>query len=71
MQWLRQRLAVINGVNVDGPHAELFDDELVDAVKLFQRSHGLVPDGAVGIETLVRLSIAADTAAPRLAPGKR
>jgi murein L,D-transpeptidase YcbB/YkuD len=35
----------------------LYDAEVVDAVKRFQRRHGLVPDGEIGAGTLRRLSI--------------
>jgi murein L,D-transpeptidase YcbB/YkuD len=45
---------------------QVFDDALVRQVKQFQFAQGLVPDGAVGPQTLVRLASAADQAAPKL-----
>lgn len=67
VQWLRAQLAAVNGggKTSDDPH---YDDTLVEEVKKFQRAHGLIPDGAVGTQTLIRLSTAADSAAPRLEP---
>jgi len=38
-------------------------------LKQFQLAEGLVPDGTLGPQTLTRLSIVADKAAPRLVRG--
>jgi general secretion pathway protein A len=39
-------------------------------VKQFQLAQGLVPDGAVGPQTLMRLSAVADPGAPKLRGGQ-
>jgi murein L,D-transpeptidase YcbB/YkuD len=36
------------------------------SVKQFQLAHGLIPDGAAGPQTMMRLSVAVDAAAPKL-----
>jgi L,D-transpeptidase YcbB len=52
---LRQRLAWEDRLlEVEG---ELFDAELVEAVRRFQRRHGLHDDGVVGRHTLVELNV--------------
>ena len=43
-------------------------DALARHVKQFQLAEGLIPDGAVGPQTLLRLSGIAVSAAPRLVP---
>ncbi|MFA6313729.1 MAG: AAA family ATPase, partial [Sterolibacterium sp.] len=70
--WLSRQLALAQGRE---PLAEgqepVFDEALVRQVKQFQLEHGLVPDGAAGPQTLMRLSNAADQSGPKLlrAPG--
>jgi murein L,D-transpeptidase YcbB/YkuD len=44
----------------------VFDTDLVLRIKQFQLAHGLIPDGAVGTQTLMHLASAADTSAPAL-----
>jgi general secretion pathway protein A len=51
---------------MDANAEPVFDDALVRHVKQFQLSEGLIPDGAVGPQTLMRLSGIADKAAPKL-----
>ncbi len=46
---------------------EVYDDAVVTAVKAFQRVHGLVTDGIVGRQTLIRLNSVNDKSIPRLA----
>jgi len=56
---LRARLAVTDR-SIGKPSAgaeEVYDDQLVAAVKRFQARHGLEPDGVVGKQTLFRLNI--------------
>ena len=56
---LRKRLA--NGATVtDSAAKDVYDSALVAAVKAFQTSHGLKPDGNVGGETLQLLNIPID-----------
>jgi len=64
--WLRAQLAYIRGeAEVKHPEAG-FDDALLAQVKAFQRAQGLVADGSVGAETLVRLVSLGGQAMPRL-----
>jgi murein L,D-transpeptidase YcbB/YkuD len=50
---LRERLGL---ASVAGEEAETFDAALLEAVKAFQREHGLGPDGVVGARTLAALN---------------
>lgn len=56
---LRRRLAVTDGANPAAP-AELemvYDEDLVGAVRRFQRRHGMEEDGIVGKKTYFQLNI--------------
>jgi general secretion pathway protein A len=65
--WLEGQLAKWQG-RAPAADAELvFDDALAQRVKQFQLAQGLVPDGLVGPQTLMRLSGVGDAAAPKLA----
>ena len=64
--WLGRQLAQAQGRAADASADPIFDEALVRHVKQFQLSEGLIPDGAVGPQTLMRLSGIADKAAPRL-----
>ncbi len=64
--WLGRQLAQAQGRTVDATEDPVFDDAMMRHVKQFQLAEGLVPDGAVGPQTLMRLSAVADRAAPRL-----
>lgn len=66
--WLGRQLAQAQRRAVDPNAAPVFDDALARHVKQFQLAEGLIPDGAVGPQTLLRLSGIADSAAPRLVP---
>ncbi len=63
--WLTQTLidAGITPLQVK----EVYDDAVVTAVRAFQRTHGLVTDGIVGRQTLIRLNSVNDKSIPRLA----
>ena len=53
---VRQRLARLGLLPDPGPHpSQVFDDEVFDAVRLFQQSRGLTIDGVVGPQTYRRL----------------
>jgi general secretion pathway protein A len=68
--WLRQRLRDADGGA--GGSSDLYDDELKRRVVAFQRAQQLIPDGIVGEETLVRLSmLAPDSSVPSLSAGAR
>ena len=45
---------------------EVYDADVIAAVRNFQRSQGLVADGIAGRKTLIRLNTANDESAPRL-----
>ena len=64
--WLARQLARAQGRAADADAEPIFDDALVRQVKQFQLAEGLIPDGAVGPQTLMRLSGRSDVAAPRL-----
>lgn len=49
----------------------VFDDDLVRQVKRFQLEWGLIPDGAVGAQTLIRLLGVADRSAPQLVRARK
>jgi len=68
--WLSKQLAQARGSVADAASDPVFDDALVREVKQFQLAQGLTPDGAVGRQTLTRLSIVADQAAPKLLTGQ-
>ncbi len=52
---VRQRLHQL-GFAVGDPEDERFDEALAEAVRAFQRAHGLVPDGVVGPQTWAALA---------------
>jgi general secretion pathway protein A len=58
IEWLRQRLAAIDGRPLPTTRADVYDDPLRERVIAFQRSRALVPDGIAGAETLTHLSTA-------------
>ena len=66
--WLARQLAKAQGRTVDPGRDPVFDDALVRQVKQFQLAQGLIPDGAVGPQTLVRVAGVGDEKAPRLRP---
>ncbi len=53
---LAARLRVFGDLTVDAP-ADAYDGPLVDAVKRFQRRHGLEPDGVIGAGTIATLDV--------------
>ena len=65
VQWLREQFARLHGKALDTN--PLFDAGLLQQVKQFQLDQGLVPDGSVGPETLIRLVSVVERDAPRLA----
>ena len=64
--WLRQQLAQVQHGAADAGKDPRFDEVLLRQVKQFQLDQGLIPDGAVGPQTLMRLASAADQSAPSL-----
>ena len=56
---LRQRLGIPTGAGAQYSSEDLaiYDQDLVNAVKAFQRSHGLTPDGVVGRKTRAAMNV--------------
>lgn len=69
VEWIRGRLGALAGAAITGRDPQLYDAELAQRVRDFQRSRRLVPDGIAGDETLLHLIMAADgSATPTLVP---
>jgi general secretion pathway protein A len=70
IRWLRNQLAQLDGKSPatapDDLMAPLFDEEVLRQVKKFQIAQGLKPDGVVGYQTLMRLSVVTDATTPKL-----
>jgi general secretion pathway protein A len=72
VQWLRRRLASVDGGAATDKGGEVYDGDVIRRVKEFQRSRLLSDDGVAGEETLAHLSAAVPEAGkPRLSPGAR
>lgn len=71
VEWLSRQLALLQGRAGETIKDPAFDDALARHVRQFQLAQGLVPDGAVGPQTLMHLSSAADQTAPKLFSGQR
>ncbi|PKH54487.1 AAA family ATPase [Shewanella sp. Choline-02u-19] len=69
LQWLENSLAI---VTESSPRLVYqFDGQLEQAVKAFQRQHGLAADGIAGAQTLVQLNLYLSDVGPRLGQSKR
>ena len=67
VRWLRESLQHVRGEHSDGPVSDVFDTELGDLVRDFQRQHRLTVDGIAGVQTQIALASAvAGTDAPLL-----
>ncbi len=64
--WLAKQLALIQGTTVQPVESMLYNNELVNQVKEFQLSQGLVPDGIVGMQTFIRINTAVNENIPKL-----
>jgi len=53
--WLRRLLVEVPGLGVTDEDSPLFDEKLREALRAFQRSRGLEPDGIAGPRTLIHL----------------
>ena len=58
VRWLRQSLQRVRGVHSDAPVSDVFDAELADQVREFQRLHQLAVDGIAGVQTQIALASA-------------
>lgn len=70
VEWMSKQLAITQGREVESKLA-VFDDRLKRQIKQFQLSQGLVPDGAAGPRTMLRLSAVTNQSAPRLSTQKQ
>ena len=67
VRWLRESLQHVRGEHSDGPVSDVFDAELGNLVRDFQRQHRLTVDGIAGVQTQIALASAvAGTDAPLL-----
>lgn len=64
--WLSKELSQGPGSEAQTTGDPVFDDALVRRVRQFQLARGLIPDGVVGAQTLMRLSVISDRSAPKL-----
>ncbi|HEX4872823.1 MAG TPA: AAA family ATPase [Nevskiaceae bacterium] len=58
VQWLRRRLAEVEGRSPEEPLSASFDARLRDQLRSFQAAQGLDADGLAGIRTLISLGTA-------------
>lgn len=58
VRWLRESLQHLRGQHSDGPVSEVFDTDLGDLVRDFQRQHRLTVDGIAGVQTQIALASA-------------
>jgi general secretion pathway protein A len=71
VEWLRGRLAALDGAAVAARSRDVYDDELKARVIAFQRRRALRPDGIVGEETLAQLTLATREPGTPLLSGAR
>ena len=62
INWLRQQLSKIGGINLESKNPQHFDAALKARVINFQRAHHLMPDGKVGMKTIFYLDTATGAA---------
>jgi len=58
VRWLRQSLQRLEGVHSDEPVSDVFDADLSNLVRTFQRQHRLTVDGIAGVQTQIVLASA-------------
>ena len=58
VRWLRESLQHVRGEHSDGPVSDVFDSDLTDLVRDFQRQHRLTVDGIAGVQTQIALASA-------------
>ncbi|HUQ11561.1 MAG TPA: AAA family ATPase [Steroidobacteraceae bacterium] len=70
VRWLRDSLRRVNGMPVEAPASDRFDQSVVSMVEDFQRRSRLAVDGIAGVQTQVALDAALnDTTTPFLRNG--
>jgi general secretion pathway protein A len=69
VRWVQRALNQLEGLPSNSPVADVYDDSLIQRIKVFQHNHSLIEDGRVGSETLIRLVLALEGShVPRLSP---
>jgi general secretion pathway protein A len=58
VEWVRRQLDAVDGAVSRGRSPDVYDAELEGRVMAFQRRRSLLPDGLVGGETLLHLTLA-------------
>lgn len=66
VQWLDNQLAALNDRPLSLLDNPTYGTELETEVKKFQAVEGLIPDGIVGVHTIIHLNTAADHDVPKL-----
>ncbi|MGB1737907.1 MAG: peptidoglycan-binding protein, partial [Pseudomonadales bacterium] len=66
VDWLVNRLAIINDANPPLSPGYIFDGTLESRVRQFQLSSGLTPDGIAGVKTWIKINDKDGVATPRL-----
>ena len=66
VEWLRERLESLTPLKAILSDRAIFDSELEDALKTFQRSQQLRPDGIAGPHSLIRLHSSSDVPIAKL-----
>jgi general secretion pathway protein A len=66
VDWLAGQLTSTAGKPARAVENAVFDETLRRSIRTFQLNNGLTPDGQVGLQTMIKLSAAGDTAAPSL-----
>lgn len=66
VSWIDKQLAVIQGRTVQPRGNMEYDNDLIGHVRKFQLAEGIVPDGIVGPQTIIRLNTAGGANVPVL-----
>ncbi|MBV8465473.1 MAG: AAA family ATPase [Burkholderiales bacterium] len=66
VDWLAGQLASSAGKPAQAVENVVFDEALRQSIRAFQLNNGLTPDGQVGLQTMIKLSVAGDANAPSL-----
>ena len=64
--WVEKQLSLINGRKMQQAKDLIYDERLVNEVKKFQLTEGLVPDGIIGPHTLILLNNVSGNSGPAL-----
>jgi general secretion pathway protein A len=64
--WVENQLARTEGQAVPTQSAEVYNEDLMNRIKKFQLSKGIIPDGIVGPRTIIVLSAQDGNADPVL-----